>query len=537
MNKPLRSVLAAAVAAVAAQASAQVVFHEYEQFGGRSFIAERDIVNLRRFGFNDRASSVVVEKGRWEVCEQPQFGGRCSVLRPGSYPSLSAIGLNNRISSVKAIGNDQRIASNRYAPLPASPVTFYEHPDFAGASFNAATDVDDFRRYGFNDSASSVIVTTGTWELCNDDRYRGRCVTLAPGRYPSLLSLGLDDQVSSVRKVQTSAAAPQRPGDANSTGRVTFYEYESFTGRSFSTDRPINQFEQFGFNDRASSAIVEGGPWEICPAADFRGRCVVLQPGRYPSLRSVGLENRISSARLETTPPVAMAPAITFYEGEQLSGPSYKTTQPIFDFYRAGLHGRVRSAEVVGASWEVCPDPQYGGQCMLLRPGKYPTLASMGIRDRIASVRGSEPTSNDDRQARRNEPLYEARVTSVRAVVGTPEQRCWVDTEQVKKNDPNIPAAIAGALLGGILGHQVGGGSGKDIATVGGAVAGAAVGARIGRGEESQEVKRCDEVPAQAQTQYWDVTYDFRGHEHRARMSAPPGPTVTVNERGELRGG
>jgi outer membrane lipoprotein SlyB len=36
--------------------------------------------------------------------------------------------------------------------------------------------------------------------------------------------------------------------------------------------------------------------------------------------------------------------------------------------------------------------------------------------------------------------------------------------------------AIAGGILGGVLGHQVGGGRGKDVATIGGAAGGAYVG-------------------------------------------------------------
>jgi uncharacterized protein YcfJ len=35
---------------------------------------------------------------------------------------------------------------------------------------------------------------------------------------------------------------------------------------------------------------------------------------------------------------------------------------------------------------------------------------------------------------------------------------------------------------------------------------------------------------------YWDVTYEFRGDEHRVQLSAPPGRTVTVNAQGEPRG-
>jgi uncharacterized protein YcfJ len=147
-----------------------------------------------------------------------------------------------------------------------------------------------------------------------------------------------------------------------------------------------------------------------------------------------------------------------------------------------------------------------------------------------------------DSRRRGGERLYEANVTSVRAVLGTPERRCWVEREQVsqQRDGVNVPGAIAGAVIGGILGHQVGGGRGKDIATAGGAIAGAAVGANIGRdgsGQQvaTQDVQRCDSAPSQSRPDYWDVSYNFRGQDHRVQMSAAPGPTVVVNEQGEPR--
>src|SRR5207244_1954967 len=74
-------------------------------------------------------------------------------------------------------------------------------------------------------------------------------------------------------------------------------------------------------------------------------------------------------------------------------------------------------------------------------------------------------------------------VASVRAVVGPPEQRCWVEREQVQSGGgPNVPGAIVGGVIGGILGHQIGSGRGNDAATAGGAVAGAAIGANVNRG-------------------------------------------------------
>ena len=94
-------------------------------------------------------------------------------------------------------------------------------------------------------------------------------------------------------------------------------------------------------------------------------------------------------------------------------------------------------------------------------------------------------------------------------------------------------------MIGGILGHQVGGGTGKAIATAGGAVAGAVVGSNIGRdgGGQTrvQDVQRCENTPNQGRPEYWDVTYNFRGLEHHIQMTTPPGATVTVNRQGEPR--
>lgn len=137
------------------------------------------------------------------------------------------------------------------------------------------------------------------------------------------------------------------------------------------------------------------------------------------------------------------------------------------------------------------------------------------------------------------ERFYSVPVVSVHAVVGPPEQRCWVERQQVVEDrSVNVPGAIVGAVIGGVLGHQVGGGHGKDIATVGGAVAGGAIGANVGTGDPqvySRDVQRCRTVQRQGPPEYWDVTYRFRGVLHRVQLSAPPGPNITVDDSGAPR--
>jgi uncharacterized protein YcfJ len=98
--------------------------------------------------------------------------------------------------------------------------------------------------------------------------------------------------------------------------------------------------------------------------------------------------------------------------------------------------------------------------------------------------------------------------------------------------------ALAGALIGGVLGHQVGGGTGKDLATVGGAVAGGVIGSNYGRNDGTttsmQDVRRCENTTSGTPA-YWDVSYQFRGTDHRIQMTAAPGTTIAVNGNGEPR--
>jgi uncharacterized protein YcfJ len=242
--------------------------------------------------------------------------------------------------------------------------------------------------------------------------------------------------------------------------QITFYEHDGFQGQAFSTDRPVRDFTRRGFNDRASSIVVDRGRWEVCEDSNFQGRCVVLRRGSYDSLSRLGLNDRISSVR------------------------------PVDERRR------------------------------------YDNEAPQAL---------AEPTNEFRR--RPNERVFEVPVSSVRAVVGPPNQRCWVERQEVQSsNQPNVGGALVGGLIGGILGHQVGGGSGKDLATAGGAVAGAVIGSNAAgnRGTSYNDVQRCENVQNTTPA-YWDVTYFFRGMEHHVQMATPPGQTVLVNGNGEPR--
>ena len=83
MNSIFKLALTAAAVVVATQAAAEVIIFEEENFQGRSFSTEKSIINLRREGFDDGATSLVVRGGLWQVCEDRRFRGQCVILRPG----------------------------------------------------------------------------------------------------------------------------------------------------------------------------------------------------------------------------------------------------------------------------------------------------------------------------------------------------------------------------------------------------------------------------------------------------------------------
>ncbi|MYM28167.1 glycine zipper 2TM domain-containing protein [Duganella sp. CY15W] len=242
---------------------------------------------------------------------------------------------------------------------------------------------------------------------------------------------------------------------------------------------------------------------------------------------------------------------ITFYEGDGLRGRAYSANGQVRDLGRVGFNDRASSVFVDRGQWEVCEDSNFRGQCMVLRPGSYESLSGMGLNNRISSVRPVKARDRYDNEAppplaqpsyewrrRPSERVVQVPVTSVRAVVGTPEQRCWVERQQVNEpSRPNAGGVIAGALIGGILGHQVGGGTGRDVATAGGAIAGAAVGNNVANQNNSysRDVRRCENV-SNPKPEYWDVTYNYRGVEHRVQMNTPPASNIAVNaQTGEPR--
>jgi len=215
----------------------QITLYERPSFNGPSFVANDRIETVSRQGtFSDTASSIVVNDGRWEVCSQAYFRGRCMELLPGNYPGIS-VSLNGRIASARQIGyadplpvtmnpqppvvvnlpqvvvnppaapqplavnpppvyvNPARTAVVTTSPGPTGRAYLYESPNFGGTwvavDRGIANDLDWANFDNPEHRAASIRVESGNWLVCNDMAFRGDCRVLVPGEYSQPLMGGI----------------------------------------------------------------------------------------------------------------------------------------------------------------------------------------------------------------------------------------------------------------------------------------------------------------------------------------------------------
>ncbi len=166
----------------------------------------------------------------------------------------------------------------------AGEISLFESTGFGGRQVSLRSAAPSISNIGFNDRTSSIVVRSGRWEVCSDDGFRGECAIFEPGQYASLDGR-FDKRVSSAREVAVVGAGPATStGTTENIGAVQLYGQTNFNGRTMQLNQGSDNFKELGFNDRASSLVVQSGTWEFCTDASFRGTCRTFGPGRYPTL-------------------------------------------------------------------------------------------------------------------------------------------------------------------------------------------------------------------------------------------------------------
>lgn len=77
---------------------------------------------------------------------------------------------------------------------------------------------------------------------------------------------------------------------------------------------------------------------------------------------------------LAYTPP----PKMTIHKSQNQTGYKIDFDGPVPNLKKVGMNDRTRSITVHAGQWEVCRNVEYGGDCIILGPGKYSGLEDLG---------------------------------------------------------------------------------------------------------------------------------------------------------------
>ncbi len=178
-----------------------IVLYDDPYFRGNSLPMRGPSENLRFQRFHDRAESVRVLSGRWELCAEPNFR-RCQIV-DRDIQNLSSLGLNKKLSSVRPVGFVPGGPGGGGGYPPPYPETarlvLFEGPGYRGQSrtLDSATPILP----GFTGRARSAQVVRGTWLLCDGPRFSGQCQEVSSS-VPDLDRWGQIRPVMSARPVR-----------------------------------------------------------------------------------------------------------------------------------------------------------------------------------------------------------------------------------------------------------------------------------------------------------------------------------------------
>jgi len=80
---------------------ADAVIFEHAGYGGRAYEVRGDMPDFTQIGFNDKASSIQIRRGEWELCDDIYYRGRC--WRVSADMGLFPRDMNDRVSSIRRI--------------------------------------------------------------------------------------------------------------------------------------------------------------------------------------------------------------------------------------------------------------------------------------------------------------------------------------------------------------------------------------------------------------------------------------------------
>lgn len=195
-----------------------ITLYDQPNFQGQSVTIDTDTSNLRWLDFNDRTTSYRVSGGQWEICAHTDYRGSCVVV-DSDNPNLTSSAFNDQMSSVRPVHN-----VNRRGRVRDTGITLWSGPNFTGRSITLVDSESSLRRLNFNDAARSVEVHSGSWVVCRDSDYEGRCTTVTRD-IRNLSQINMDRAISSV------SDRPRNTYDDGYGGQPVYPDRPTYRGR------------------------------------------------------------------------------------------------------------------------------------------------------------------------------------------------------------------------------------------------------------------------------------------------------------------
>lgn len=174
-----------------------IMLYDEPLFRGRSLSVKDSVENLRSRNFHDRAESVQIVSGTWELCSEPGFR-RCQTVS-SDVAHLSTLGLNKKLSSVRPVGWEGGGAGSYPQSYPSEArLVLFEDEGYRGPSLVLDTSTGNLGRFAAR--ARSLQVVSGTWLVCDGPRFSGRCEEVSSS-VPDLYQWGLTGPIRSARPV------------------------------------------------------------------------------------------------------------------------------------------------------------------------------------------------------------------------------------------------------------------------------------------------------------------------------------------------
>ena len=190
--------------------------------------------------------------------------------------------------------------NNMLFPLVYSTLTLYDLRIGSSSSLELTTNDSSLADNGWNNRASSAIVSGGCqWILYDEADYAENASSpvspplIGPGSYPwnYRTTFGLPDNVLSAVRCLPAEGTPT----------IALFLHHHYYGEMqvFNSSNP--NLALTNFDDRVSSFIITGGTWEFFSGANYTGSMVTHGQGLYPTpffLRPI-VNDALTSVRLK----------------------------------------------------------------------------------------------------------------------------------------------------------------------------------------------------------------------------------------------